>query len=143
MPIVEVTYNYCNGTYYNSGTIRVTDPNTAGYDSTYIAAYKYRGATAQNYDKKSYAIKLRDEKGESVDREFFGLRDDNNWILDAMAIDKACMRNRVSTDLWNDFATYPYHRREGWEKKARQGTRGEFVEVFLNGTYHGLYCMTE
>ena len=143
MPIVEVTYNYCNGSYYNSGTIRVTDPNTAGYDSTYIAAYKYRGATAQNYDKKSYAIKLRDEKGESVDREFFGLRDDNNWILDAMAIDKACMRNRVSTDLWNDFATHPYHRREGWEKKARQGTRGEFVEVFLNGTYHGLYCMTE
>ena len=143
MPIVEVTYNSCNGSYYNSGTIRVTDPNTAGYDSTYIAAYKYRGATAQNYDKKSYAIKLRDEKGESVDREFFGLRDDNNWILDAMAIDKACMRNRVSTDLWNDFATYPYHRREGWENKARHGTRGKFVEVFLNGAYHGVYCMTE
>lgn len=143
MPIVEVTYNSCNGSYYNSGTIRVTAPNTAGYDSTYIAAYKYRGATAQNYDKKSYAIKLRDEKGESVDREFFGLRDDNNWILDAMAIDKACMRNRVSTDLWNDFATYPYHRREGWENKARHGTRGKFVEVFLNGAYHGVYCMTE
>lgn len=60
-----------------------------------------------------------------------------------MAVDKSCMRNRVSTDLWNDFATKPYHRREGWEPKARTGTRGRFVEVFLNGTYHGLYCMTE
>ena len=143
MPIVEITYSTCNGSYYNTGSIRVTDPNTAGHDSIFIAAYKYRGATAQNYSKKSYAIKLRDEAGESVDREFFGLRDDNNWILDAMAIDKACMRNRVSTDLWNDFATHPYHRREGWEKKARQGTRGKFVEVFLNGEYHGIYCMTE
>lgn len=53
------------------------------------------------------------------------------------------MRNRVSTDLWNDFATLPYHRRNGWEKKAKTGTRGRFVEVFLNGRYHGLYCMTE
>ena len=143
LPLVEVNVPSANGSYYTTGSIRVTDPNIAGRDSIFIAAYKYRGATAQNYAKKSYAIKLRDEQGNSVDREFFGLRNDNNWILDAMAIDRACMRNRVATDLWNDFATYPYHRREGWEKKARSGTRGRFVEVFLNGKYHGLYCMTE
>lgn len=143
LPIVEVSVSSCNSSYYTTGTLRVTDPEQAGYDETVIAAYRYRGASAQNYSKKSYAIKLRDENGKSVDREYFGLRDDNNWILDAMTIDKACMRNRVSTDLWNDFATPPYHRRAGWEKKAKTGTRGEFVEVFLNGTYHGLYCMTE
>lgn len=143
LPIVEVNVSSCNGSYYNTGTIRVTNPEIAGYDSTFIAAYKYRGASAQNYSKKSYAIKLRDVEGNSVDREFFELRNDNNWILDAMAVDEACMRNRVSTDLWNDFATKPYHRRAGYEKKAKTGTRGRFVEVFLNGQYHGLYCMTE
>ena len=141
LPIVEVTVPNCNSSYYTTGSIRVTDSNYLGYDSTYIAAFKYRGASAQNYEKKSYAIKMRDAAGNSVDREFFGLRDDNNWILDAMAVDQACMRNRVSTDLWNDFATAPYHQK--WEKKARTGTRGKFVEVFLNGSYHGLYCMTE
>lgn len=143
LPIVEVNVPSCSGSIYTTGTIRVNDGGTAGYDSTFVAAYRYRGASAQNYAKKSYAIKLRDENGNSVDREFFGLRDDNNWILDAMAVDRSCMRNRVSTDLWNDFATKPYHRREGWETKARTGTRGRFVEVFLNGSYHGLYCMTE
>lgn len=143
LPIVEMTLPTCNSTYYTAGTIRVTNPDIAGYDSTFVAAYRYRGASAQSYPKKSYAIKLRDENGNSVDREFFGLREDNNWILDAMYIDGACMRNRVSTDLWNDFSTKPYHRRNGWEKKARTGTRGRFVEVFLNGRYHGLYCMTE
>lgn len=143
LPIVEIKMPSCNGSYYTTGTIRVNSAETLGCDSTFIAAYKYRGATAQNYPKKSYAIKLRDENGNSVDREFFGLRNDNNWILDAMAIDRACMRNRVSTDLWNEFSTKPYHRRAGWEKKARTGTRGRFVEVFLNGKYHGLYCMTE
>lgn len=143
LPIVEVNVSSCNGNYYTTGSIRVTNPEIAGYDSTFIAAYKYRGASAQNYSKKSYAIKLRDEQGNSVDREFFELRNDNNWILDAMAVDEACMRNRVATDLWNDFATKPYHRRAGYEKKAKTGTRGRFVEVFLNGQYHGLYCMTE
>lgn len=84
---------------------------------------------------------MYDAEGNSVDRQFLGLREDNNWILDAMAIDRACMRNRVATDLWNDFATKPYHQK--WEKKALTGTRGKFVEVFLNGKYNGLYCMTE
>ncbi|MGN0086508.1 MAG: CotH kinase family protein [Alloprevotella sp.] len=143
LPIVEVNYPACNGNAYTTGSLRVFDPDVAGYDSTVIAAFKYRGATAQGYAKKSYAIKLRDADGNSVDREYFALRNDNNWILDAMAVDKACMRNRVSTDLWNDFAKKPYQRRQGWEAKAKGGTRGRFVEVFLNGNYHGLYCMTE
>lgn len=143
MPIVEVTLADCNSYSYTTGRIRVTDPETAVYDSTFIAAFRYRGASALSYAKKSYAIKLRDAQGNSVDREFFGLRNDNNWILDAMAVDHSCMRNRVSTDLWNDFSTKPYHVRAGLEPKARTGTRGRFVEVFLNGRYHGLYCMTE
>ena len=142
--LVEVTYPYCSGSYYTNGTLRVTQANIAGYDSIYNAAFRYRGATAQSFNKKSYAIKMREADGvTSKDVEFLGLRDDNNWILDAMAVDKACMRNRVSTDLWNDFATPPYHKAAGYEKKARHGTRGEFAEVYLNGKYHGLYCLTE
>lgn len=141
LPIVEINVPSVNATTYTTGTIRVNYFQAAGYDSTYIAAYRYRGASAQSYAKKSYAVKLRDTDGNSVDREFLGYRDDNNWILDAMAVDPACMRNRVSTDLWNDFSHDPYHK--GSEPKARTGTRGKFVEVLLNGNYHGIYCMTE
>ncbi len=141
LPIVEINYPSCNGDYYTSGSIRVTDPTNAGFDSTYIAAFKYRGASSQNYSKKSYAVKLRDAEGNSIDRKLLGLRSDNNWILDAMYIDRACMRNRVGTDLWNDFSTKPYYSAQ--EKKLRTGTRGKFVEVLLNGKYFGLYCMTE
>lgn len=141
LPIVEVNVPSCNGSYYTTGTIRVNYYQADGYDSTYIAAFKYRGASAQNYSKKSYAVKLYDENGNSVDRKFIGYRSDNNWILDAMAVDKACMRNRVATDLWNDFAHDLYYFDK--EPKARKGTRGRFVEVLLNGSYQGLYCMTE
>ena len=141
LPVVEVNVTSCNGSYYTRGSLRVTDPEASGYDSLYIADFKYRGATAQSFPKKAYAIKMRDANGESVDRKFFGLRNDNNWILDAMAVDPACMRNRVATDLWNAFCTPPYYKEK--EKKALTGTRGHFVEVLLNGSYHGIYCMTE
>lgn len=138
LPIVEI-----NGSFYNvyqEGNIRVTEAN--GQEATlYKARLKWRGATAMNKYKKSYAVKLLDENGESLDAGFFGLRSDNNWILDAMAIDAGRMRNRVSTDLWNSYATRPYYQEK--EPSTLTGTRGQFVEVLLNGSYNGLYCMTE
>lgn len=141
LPIVEMTLASCNGTDYTMGEMRVVNPESEGYDSLFTAKMKYRGATAQSFPKKSYAVKFCDAEGSSVNRSFFGLREDKSWILDAMYVDRACMRNRVATDLWNDFATLPYYAEK--EPDALTGTRGRFVEVFLNGTYHGLYCMTE
>ena len=141
LPVVEMTCSSFNGSTYTTGQIRVNDADNSALDSLFIAAYKYRGASAQGYSKKSYAIKLKDDKGESVDRTFLGMRDDNNWILDAMAVDRARMRNRVTTDLWLDFSEKPYHYKS--EPKAVNGTHGRFVEVLINGSYVGLYCMTE
>lgn len=141
LPLVEIKVSTCNGKTYTTGSLCVTAATTQGFDSTFIAAFKYRGASSSNYPKRSYAIKLRDAYGNSIDRKILGYRSDNNWILDAMYIDRACMRNRVSTDLWNDYSVKPYYADR--EKKVRTGTRGEFVEVFLNGSYWGLYCMTE
>ena len=141
LPIVELNCSSVNSKAYTTGSLRVTDPASLGYDSLMIAAFKYRGASSSNYPKRSYAIKLRDENGNSVDRKLLGYRSDNNWILDAMYIDMACMRNRVATDLWNAFECKPYYADR--EKKVRTGTRGKFVEVILNGQWWGLYCMTE
>lgn len=141
LPVVEFTGAGFNKVEYVPGTIRVTDPDTEGADPLYQAKFRYRGATASGMNKKAYAVKITDEAGESLDASFFGLREDNNWILDAMAVDPGRMRNRVSTDLWNDFSMPPYHFAE--EPEAHNGTRGRFVETFLNGKYNGLYCMTE
>lgn len=105
------------------------------------AKIKYRGATSRNYAKKSFALKIVNEGGEKQDTSLLGMRSDNAWILDAMAIDKARMRNRVSTDLWNDFSCPAYIKT--LEPKMHNGTHGKFVEVYLNGEYWGIYCLTE
>lgn len=142
LPIVVLnTSDGINGKTYTAGDIQVIDADDALKQQFFHAQLRYRGASAQNMTKKAFAVKLTNEAGESADGSFFGFRSDNNWILDAMAIDYARMRNRVSFDLWNDFSTKPYH--QSSEKKAINGTRGRFVEVILNGNYQGLYCMTE
>lgn len=144
LPIVQL---YRNNNYWSSefakGKIRVNEGSKTSTLTGELlnAEIRYRGASALHQAKKSFAIKLKDENYNSVEREFFGLRNDNYWILDAMAVDVSRMRNRVSTDLWNDFSTDPYYKKQ--EKSMVNGTRGHYVEVFIDDTYWGLYCMTE
>ena len=139
LPIVEINGSFNSS--YSPGTIRVNQWFTTGVDTLYAAELRWRGATAMGKQKKSYAIKIKDDLNESKDVSFLGLRSDNNWILDAMAIDPARMRNRVGTDLWNDYSADPYFKDK--EPKMINGTRGGLVEVLLNGQYNGMYCMTE
>ncbi|MDD4821045.1 MAG: CotH kinase family protein [Bacteroidales bacterium] len=141
LPIVQMTYASVNGNVYSPGFITVHEPAKNLTPEKLNSEYKWRGATAMGQAKKSFNIKLKDALGEKMHKSFFGLREDNNWVLDAMAIDYARMRNRVSTDLWNDFSTPPYQ--TSFENGVINGTRGQFVEVFINEEYSGLYCMTE
>lgn len=99
-----------------------------------------RGGVSKAFPKKSYKVHLVDDKGEDTDVSLMGLRTDNNWILDAMYIDQGRIRNRVCTDLWNSFNNVPHIKSE---PTALNGTRGYMAEVFLDGRYNGVYCLTE
>lgn len=142
LPLIQIYSSSAIGTVYNLTRIAVTEPDKTDTTEVILSDIKTRGAYSSTFPKKSYALKLKDVDGvTSIDRSFLGFRSDNNWILDAMFVDPGRMRNRVSTDLWNDFSTRPYHASS--EPTMINGTRGSFVEVFLNDSYNGLYCMTE
>jgi len=141
MPVVEINGTGFGTNSYKDGTFRVTDADYSGSDSLYLAGFRYRGASNSQKQKKSYAIKLHDSNGISVDQKFHGLRKDNSWILDAMAIDVARMRNASNFDLWNKYAADCYYKKS--EPKAMKASRCFFVEVILNGEYAGIYNMME
>jgi len=142
LPLVQLYSNTALTATYTLGRITVTEPDKPGSAEYLLSDLKTRGALASSLVKKAFSIKLKDTNGSTpTDRSFYGLRSDNNWVLDAMGIDLARMRNRVSTDLWNDFSVKPYF--GALEPNMVNGTRGHFVEVFVNDSYNGLYCMTE
>ena len=139
---VEVDVSRLSKENYIPGHITIVDAEmrTEGrLMASFDCKLRYRGASSLKYEKKSFAIKLLDSDGENLDANVFGIRKENDWILDAMAIDRIRMRNRVCFDIWNEISKTPYKT----DFDNRNGTLGYFVEVYLNGEYHGLYCMTD
>lgn len=123
------------------------DPKGRTNDSQIVfehyAGIEWRGSGALRYPKKAFGVELRNEENEEeFDAELLGLRSDGDWILDAMWLDHAKMRNRVCFDIWNEFNEL-YYKKEGLEKKAKSGTYGHLVELFLDGAYHGMYVLSD
>ena len=140
LPIVRIGGSFNNS--YSEGSITVHEPDKPAPEVLRMKA-KWRGGitNSNGKHKRNYHVKLLDENGEKKEKSFFGLRNDNSWILESCQVDMSRIRNRILTDLWNDFCTKPYYYDQ--EKKAMSGSRGRFVELILNGEYRGIYCMTE
>lgn len=141
LPQLQITYdvNNLNNIDYIHGTFRLTAPDGTVWDIP-NALFRTRGATALNYSMKpSLNLKLTDETGEELDVDLLGLRKASSFILDAMAIDRINMRNRIAFDIWNSFSRLPYDTDFG----SRNGTVGAFIEAYINGEYKGIYCLSD
>ena len=145
LPLVNIVVDpsTLHTTSFVPGEIEITDwhrrTNPEQFTVRYRCKYRIRGGTSTAFDKKSFAVKLVDDNGEDMNANLFGIREDNSWILDAMAVDRTRMRNRVCFDVWNDLSVTPYDT----DFNGRNGTEGIFVEVFINKEYNGIYCLTD
>lgn len=91
-----------------------------------------RGANSQSAPKKSYGLETLsapDINASSQDVSLMGFPADNDWILYASAFDNSFLSNVMG---------YQFSRQMG-----RYASRSQYVEVFLNGTYQGLYVLGE
>lgn len=115
--------------------------NQFGLVQSFDAGIELRGRSASSRPKKSYSIELQfNAPDQQTGAEtILNMRYDDDWILDAMYIDKARMRNKVSMDLWRDICELSncnnYY--------GKSYTESKYVELFINLDYKGLYCITE
>jgi hypothetical protein len=88
-----------------------------------------RGQSSQMFPKKSWSLELRDRAGDNRDVGLLGMPADDDWVLYAPYNDKALMRNAIAygTARW----------------MGRYAARTRFVEVRLDGRYHGVYVLME
>lgn len=134
LPIITLKGHF--GYNYTEATFSISYPDTP-YSDSLPAHIKWRGGSTNlpNKHKRNYKVKF-DE-----DHKFFGLRNDNKWLLDAGQPDVFRLRNHIATELWNDFAAKPYY--ADIQPNARSGVRGQVTEMFINNEYVGIYVLTE
>lgn len=90
-----------------------------------------RGGTSINYPKKGYKLSLENPKKLSL----LGMRSDDDWILYAAYNDQERIRNVFSTKLWKEGCA------ANNEFGLDNGVEYQFIELFLNDSYHGLYAL--
>ena len=101
-----------------------------------------RGATSQTYPKKTYDLEFwEDENGDDTQNMQFGnLRNDDDWVLDALYNEPLRLRAYSSHQLWLDIHT-PYYL--DMEDEAKSGANVMYADLFLNNKYIGIYMLSE
>jgi hypothetical protein len=143
LPVVKVTHRY------------VKIPDEPKIISTFClvsprerqSVYRYaeievRGGSTRDHPKKSYGFKLVDDENlkKEVPLSLLGMPAASDWILNSGYIDKSNVRNKISFDIWGKIQ----------EASGKAGNavmpssvQGQYVELFINETYQGLYCLSE
>lgn len=88
-----------------------------------------KGESAQMFPKKSYSFETQDSLGENRNVSLMGLPEENDWILYAPYSDKTLIKNVLTYKLARDMGRY--------------ATRTRYCELFINGSYQGLYVLME
>lgn len=114
--------------YYLSATLRI-DTGTAvdsfpGMDTTEMLI-RGRGHYSWRFDKTPY--KLRFEKKTSV----MGMNASKNWVLLANYVDRSLIQNHVAMEMGKVMTNIDYHSNQ------------YPVDVFVNGSYRGVYTFGE
>jgi hypothetical protein len=87
------------------------------------------GQSSQMFPKKSYGIELWTKTGADTSASLMGMPADEDWILVANYSDKSMLRNAI---------TYQLGRKMGsWQPRFK------YCEVYMNGSYHGVYMLIE
>lgn len=94
-------------------------------------AWHLRGATTLNYEKSSYRLTLTDKK-----LSFLGMRRDDDWILHSLYDDDGLIHNKLSYAVWQEIASSN-------QTAYDEGISMEFVELFMDGSYLGVYGLSE
>lgn len=122
------------------GTFSISEPNKPLYQNT--IRIEYRGVTSQAYPKKSLRIEFISDPIEQkpIDVKLLEMRTDDDWFLQALYIEPLRLRSKIGFDLWREIDTLHYSNQE---TEAINGSRMEFIELFLNNEYMGIYALSE
>lgn len=108
-----------------TGEMRIYVPGERSNYTGVIEAINGRGnSTWDDFDKKPYNLKLKNEAN------LLGMGTAQKWILLANAYDPSHMRNKISYDFADELG-------------LKYSPDSQWVDLYLNGEYAGLYLLCE
>ena len=118
-------------------TFAVAQPGSAA--ESYSVGVEYRG-DGQDLAKPTYTFELRESlnSSEEISAPLLGLRDDDDWVLDGMDAEPSSVRDYGAHELWLGFGRTPM-----LPAGARGGIGRRYVELFVSGSYRGIYYLAE
>ena len=102
-----------------------------------------RGRSSRLNHKKSYKMTLYQQNQTGVGAlrphqlPLLGMRKDDEWLLYAMYSEDTKVRDKLCLDIWNESGAL------GIESSGHYGYHMEYIEVFQNDVYWGLYGLME
>jgi len=88
-----------------------------------------RGNSTQSFPKKPYNLETRDNLGANLNVSLLGMPEENDWCLIASYLDHTFARNLLASHMSRQTGNW--------------ASRGQLVEVMLNGQYQGIYILME
>ncbi|MDO4302925.1 MAG: CotH kinase family protein [Bacillota bacterium] len=131
MPILCLTELSQDGEE-SSGRVWVYDQyRSTGSYGDLNCKWHVRGASTRDYAKSGYRLTLTDRKV-----SFLGMREDDDWILNALYDDEGLIHNKLSYEVWQRIAGSNH-------VSGDEGISMEYVEMFMNDQYLGVYGLLE
>lgn len=110
------------------GLVNFTSDAPNGYDG--FIGVERRGSSSQDLsEKKPFAVETRDTNGDDLDVPLLGMPAESDWVFIAPYNDKSLVRDAFTLEM--------ARRIMAWAPRTR------FVELVLNGSYEGIYMVTE
>ena len=107
----------------SNGSLDLARIRTTTTSASVATEIRVRGASSRNHPKKGYKLDLSSAVG------LLGMPAEKDWVLHSCWTDKTCLRNVLG--YWQAAKLFPW------------APRTEFVEVFINDSYRGLYVLIE
>ena len=132
MPVAKLSTEYLSEGEENYGEMWVYDQykDSSRYQKG-KCRFRLRGASSLNFPKPSYKVTFTEG-----DFSLLGMRKDDDWILNSLYDDEGLIHNKVSYELWQQIAVSN-------QSANDEGISMEYIEVFVDNTYMGVYGLLE
>ncbi len=141
LPIMTIDCNEEIGDEYTPIDLTLFDNSDGAAAGSFESkgVIRRRGGITSEYDKFPLRFKLQrtgsDGQTKALHMSLLGMPENNNWILYPAYNDEDRVRNVFSQNLWDSTCS----RNNAFGKAT--GVEYKYLEVFMNGSYGGLYAL--